>query len=403
VSMASQLAEPLRLRRMTLPNRLLRSATFAGLADEDGVPQVAAVTALYERVLRGGAGSLVTGFAYVSPEGRAIQPGQSGFCTSAQTQAWATIAERLHRQFPDSPLVAQLAHAGRQTRTEVTGLPLVGASDRACSYFRAPVRALRTDEVPARVQQFADAAANAREAGFDAVQIHAAHGYLVHQFLSPWTNRRPDFWGQPTAFLAAVVEAIRERCGDAFPVWIKLSWGEDRHPGIDLAKATATVAALDRLQVDLVEVSYGTMEWPMNIFRGECPVKVTLRTNPLLNHYSRWGKLWWMLVRGLPHLRRLAGFSPAYNVPAAAALQQGTRVPVVPVGGIRSLPEALDCLAQGLPAVALCRPLIHDPAFAGRLLAGDSSPSTCINCNLCAVYCDSPQSLRCYHPKQREL
>ena len=162
------------------------------------------------------------------------------------------------------------------------------------------------------------------------------------------------------------------------------------------AETALAYGALQDCRIDLVEISYGTMEWPMNIFRGGCPIRVAARVNPLVRGASRWHRYGWLLARGLPHLLRLRRFSPCYNVPAAASLQRGSRLPVVPVGGIRSLADVRHCFAQGLPAVSLCRPLIHDPTFAGRLLAGDETPSGCTNCNLCAVHCDSRRPLLCY-------
>ena len=399
-NLQSAILAPLSLRRMRLPNRVIRSATYEGLGDENGTP-TAALGTLYAALLAGGVGTLITGFMAVSREGRAMQPRQCALDSMECAASWSELLTPLRRAHPEARIIAQLVHAGRQTRSSVTGLPIVGAGRRACSFFRERPRELSTIEVAERAGQFGRAAAVARAAGFDAVQIHAAHGYLVHQFLSPWTNRRRDAWGAPNAFALAILEAVRRHAGEDYPVWFKLSWGEDRAPGIDLLSTAATVLALDTAGADAVEVSYGTMEWAMNIFRGACPVEVAMRVNPLLARIPRWIQGLWLATAGRRHLRRLRPFEENYNARAAAELQRDVALAVIPVGGIRSAAGIAQCLDEfRLPAVALCRPLIRDPCFPVRLLTGELERSDCTNCNLCAVYCDSRNELRCYRRRQ---
>jgi len=387
---------PLQLRRMRLRNRIIRSATFEGMADASGAP-TRALGDLYRRLIEGGTGALITGFMYISSEGHAIQPGQCGLTCREHATAWRELLDGLRARFTGVGIIAQIAHAGRQTLGRITGAPVVGAGPRPCGFFREPVRELSTREVPERVEQFASAAELAKDAGFDAVQIHAAHGYLVHQFLSPWTNRRTDEWGTPMRFLLDIIVAVRRRCGEDFPIWVKLSHSEDRRLGITLEQTIATAAALDSASIDLIEISYGTMEWPMNIFRGDCPVRTVLRVSPLFSDMSRLRRTAWMLFRGIPHLMRLRPFRPMYNAAAAAAVQARVSAAVVPVGGIRGTTEVADCLGRlGLPAVALCRPLIRDPGFATHLLNDDTARSDCANCNLCAVYSDTARPLACH-------
>ena len=390
------LRSPLELRHARLPNRLIRSATYEGMADAEGAPQPA-LAALYRALLDGGVGTIVTGFAFVSREGRAAQPRQCGMESDERVGQWASILRVAREGHPDARIIAQLAHTGRQTLARVTGRPVVGAGKRACSFFRQRVHALRTEDVAERVGQFGRAAARARQAGFDAVQLHAAHGYLIHQFLSPWTNDRRDEWSEPTRFLLAAVESVRREAGGDYPVWVKLSGAEDRRPGITPEACAATVGALDAAGIDAVEISYGTMEYAMNIFRGECPVEVAMRVNPALNRMPRGLRAVWLATAGRRYLAQLRPFEENYNVETAARLARGTSLAVIPVGGIRSAAGvARATIDRRLPAVSLCRPLVHDPAFAGRLLAGDPAPSGCTNCNLCAIHCDTDRPLRCY-------
>jgi 2,4-dienoyl-CoA reductase-like NADH-dependent reductase (Old Yellow Enzyme family) len=384
------------LRHMTLANRVIRSATFEGMADSRGIPR-ANLGVLYERLCAGGVRNLVTGFMYVSPEGRAIQPGQCGMSSPSQTAAWHPLLGELHRNYPDLKIIAQLAHCGRQTSAAITGQGAVGASTKPCPFFREQVRELDTSEVAERASQFGQAAARAKEAGFDAIQLHAAHGYLIHQFLSPITNQRTDKWAHPQAFLHACINAIRTTCGHAFPIWIKLDHAEDEPGGIQISQARETLESLVPLEIDLAEISYGTMGYAMNIFRGDCPTQTAYQTNPMLRSLSATQRFFWLATHGRRIRRRLLPFTPCYNAAAASKLQQGLDLPIVPVGGIHSATDAQHCLQKlNLPAVALSRPLIHDPAFARRLLVSPETKSACTRCNQCALHADTDTPLRCY-------
>lgn len=141
----------------------------------------------------------------------------------------------------------------------------------------------------------------------------------------------------------------------------------------------------------------------MGIFRGGCPVRAALRVSRNLRRLGPFARLSWTLQRLLPHLAGRHRFQPNYNAAAAALIRPYTALAVIPVGGIRSAAGATDCLdRQGLHAVALCRPLIHDAGFATRLLRGEPAESGCVHCNLCAVFADSTKPLRCYRRLTRE-
>lgn len=384
------------LGRLRAPNRLVRSATYEGWGDGEGVPRLE-LAALYRDLAAGGVGTLITGFAFVAAEGRAMQPGQCGITTPAHTEAWRRVIGRIRPINPEMRLIMQLAHCGRQTRRESTGMPVVGASTRHCSYFRQATRSLDADGIARIVGAFAAGAGRAQEAGFDGVQVHAAHGYLLHQFLSPWTNNRHDRWGEPLVFLAEVIEAVRRTCGDKFVVLVKLSASDDNQPGVRLEDTVATVRGLEQMEVDAVEISYGTMEYAFNIIRGEVPIDLLLRENPLLRNLP-WPLRWWWRRYIYPrHLARLKPFSEDYNLAAAVTIRRATTLPIIAAGGFRSLQSMVETVTtHGLDAVSLCRPLICEPDLPQRLRQGQATRSRCCNCNLCTVSCDSDRPVRCY-------
>lgn len=392
------LSQPLILPSIRLPNRWIRSATYEGMAARDGTP-LPELGDLYARLAAGGVGTVITGFAYVAPGGRSMHPAQCGIECDARIASWHTVLGRARREGRPTRYVLQLAHAGRQTRRSMTGQRVTGASTRRCRYFRQRVHSMTDKEIRALIQAFAQAAQRGREAGFDGIQLHGAHGYLIHQFLSPQTNWRRDAWGDRPLFLVETLNAVRALCGRDFPVLVKLSGSEDAQPGIRVEDTIDTVNRLKSIGVDAVEISYGTMELALNIIRGGCPVAVVMKVNPLFRDQPALLRQIWTRFFMPAYLKQFLPFSECYNLDAATAVRHATGVPVIVVGGIRSGAAAARCLAAGVDAVALCRALIREPDFVHRLQQQPDAVASCDRCNLCTVQCDGDQPLRCYKEK----
>ena len=391
--------QPLTLASIRLPNRLVRAATYEGMATRGGKPRPE-LGQLYASLSRGGIGTLITGFTFISPDGRAMQTGQAGIEQDDRIGQWETVLETARRAGGNTRYFMQIAHTGRQTRQAITGLPVVGASARRCTYFRQPVTPLDEKGVNRIIELFGQAAWRAREAGFDGIEVHAAHGYLIHQFLSPWTNLRTDVWKDRPRFLEAVLASVREQAGNRFPVFVKLSATDDNTPGIRLEDTIETVRRISTAGVDAVEISYGTMEYALNIIRGACPVHAVLKINPIFRDMPpilRWA---WKHFMMKSYLAKFVPFKENYNLAAAAAIRQTTGVPVIQVGGVRSGAGIRQCLEAGIDAVSLCRPLILDPDFPRHLATQPDAVSTCTNCNQCTIHCDTDQPLQCYRNQE---
>ncbi len=372
---------------MNYSDKIIRSATVENMADINGVPDVQAFTRLYSAL---SAQTIITGFVYVSENGRAMQPLQAGIVNDEQAAAWAKIRQAL----PDKQLIMQLAHVGRQT----TRSGAVGASTIKCTYCKAPVRALKKEEIKQIVQDFAQAALRAQKAGFDGVQIHAAHGYLIHQFLSPYTNNRTDEYADRPLFLEQVLKAVRDACPAPFLVWVKLSHADDR--GLTLADTLATVKRIETL-CDGAEISYGTMEYALNIIRGGIPIDLAFKVNPLFNKYPPLVARFWKRFVFPFYKRRFKPFTVNYNVQAAAEIKKHTSLPVFVTGGIRTQQDIDRILSSGIDKVSLCRPFIKEPDLLTKL-AGNWK-SACVNCNLCTIYCDSMQAVCCHLGEKNEI
>ncbi|RCK80338.1 MAG: NADH:flavin oxidoreductase/NADH oxidase [Candidatus Ozemobacter sibiricus] len=394
--------DPLVLPRLTLPHRVVRAATYDNLATPDGYP-TAAQGELLAALACGGAGTIITGFAYVSRQGRALQGGQAGIDHDDKIAPWARVLEQVRRAEAGTKVLLQIAHTGRQTTAGATGRPVVGAGPVRCTYFLSPVRPLTEREIGGVVRSFVAAAERAWRAGFDGVQVHAAHGYLIHQFLSPRTNRRRDAYGaDPLRLLREIVEGIRARTPLA--ILLKLSAGEDGRGGLTLDRVVDYARAIDAWEVDALEISYGTMEIPLNIIRGAVPADVSLRYNPL---FRRWGRVAIALFRRflLPwYKKRFLPFQEMYNVDAAYRIARAVRTPVLVTGGIRTGAQIAALVAdRGLAGATLARPFIREPDFVARLRADPGRRSTCLSCNLCTVMCDSPYPLRCWMDAPADL
>jgi 2,4-dienoyl-CoA reductase-like NADH-dependent reductase (Old Yellow Enzyme family) len=343
-------------------------------------------------------GTIVTGFAYVSRAGRAMQPLQCGIDADDKIGAWAAVVAAARRASPGVRIFLQIAHAGRQTIPSATGGPVLAPSARRSPYFRSRPRAMREGDIAAAVDEFAAAAVRARRAGFDGVQIHAAHGYLIHQFLSPVTNRRRDRFGRDrSAFLREVVTIVRERAGDRFPVLVKLSGADDDPGGLSPGSMPAVAGELVRLGVDAVEVSHGTMDLAMNIFRGGAPVDQAVRVNPLFRRLPRYRVALWRRVAWPRMRRRLRPLREAYNREAAREIRKRAGIPVILVGGNRRLSSMREVVESGdADAIALARPLIREPDLVARFESGRATRARCVSCNLCAVLCDLAEPVRCH-------
>lgn len=394
------LFEPAMLGSCQLKNRLIRSATFEGMADPQGHPGPE-YRSLYKELAAGGVGGIITGFAYISPEGKAMQPGQVGIDCEERVEAFLPVTDEVHKY--GCKIFMQLAHTGRQTRKAETGQDVWGASTKESLYFGGFPRELSTEQVYSLVKRFAEAAVYAKAAGFDGVQIHAAHGYLIHQFLLPTTNNRDDEFGLDdqssigTKFLSRVIEEIRKTCGPDFALLVKVSGSDDYFPRFSAEQFASLIRFLDTHKVDGIEISYGTMDNALNIFRGDVPLKVVLKHNPVFKDNNG--------LKGLLHKAfiycwmriKLKPFTPTYNLEYAKLAKSLTRIPIISVGGFRKGTEMKECLKHNsADFISLCRPLICEPNLVNMLEQDENYSPKCVNCNVCAIMCDSDQPTRCY-------
>jgi len=348
-----EMFEKAAIRGMTLRNRLVRSATWEGLAAEDGSVTDTLVDMLRD-VARGGAGLVIPGFALIGLDGKGLPRG-TGVFDDAQVPGLKRIADALAAEGARSCL--QLVHCGARSDPDaIAGGAIHGPSAVPAREGGSVPVELDAGRIARIVWSFAEAARRAAQAGFDAVQIHAAHGFLVSQFLSPYFNRRTDAYGgspkKRSRFALEVLGAVREAVGPDFPVLAKLNGEDFSVPGMTAWEAEQTAVLLEKAGLDAVEVS------------GGIPAAGGLGA-------SRTG------IR--------AGADEAYFAPQARRIREAVGIPVILTGGLRSLPAIERVLGEGAcDLVGLSRPLIREPDLVERWRSGDREPARCISCNRCA-------------------
>ena len=343
------LFEPGTIGTLELPNRLVRSATAECLADRDGAP-TPALEDLYRALAQGGVGLIVTGHFYVHPSGVA-HPAMVGIHDDALIEPLSRLADAVHEQ--GGRVVCQLNHAGMQTRAKAVREP-ISPSAITAPFLRRAARAMTGAEVETMIEAYADAAVRAKQSGFDGVQLHGAHGYLINQFLSPFVNRRADGWGGDAArrrrFLEVVCTAIRDRVGPAYPVLIKLGMQDAVDGGLTIDEAVEIVSELERMGIDGVELSGG-----IDGGRG------------------------FIMPKGIANVDD-EGFFRAFAVRA----REATRLAILLVGGFRSRSVMEDVLVSGnVDFISLCRPLICEPDLPNRLRDRVQQRSSCVSGNRC--------------------
>jgi 2,4-dienoyl-CoA reductase-like NADH-dependent reductase (Old Yellow Enzyme family) len=323
-----------------LPNRLAKSAMSERLAGSDRAPN-APLARLYSQWSAGGTGLLITGNVMVDRE-RLGEPGNVAIEDDrdlAALTAWAKAATAAGNH-----AWMQINHPGRQSPRTLDPHPVapsVVPMAGAYGAFATP-RALEDEEITAIIERFARAAEIARAAGFTGVQVHAAHGYLISQFLSPRTNLRTDRWGGDlagrSAFLLAIVRAIRARVGPAFPVGVKLNTADFQRGGFAADEAAEVAVLLDREGIDLLELSGGTYE----------------RAAMFAEKASTQSR-------------------EAFFLEQAEAIRARVAVPLLLTGGFRSRAAMEAAIASGaVDVIGLARPLAVEPDLSARLLSGDA-------------------------------
>lgn len=389
----SILFQPFTLNKLTVKNRFVHSATSEGMATEQG-EVTDAIIRRYRALAQGNIGLIIPGMLYVHPSGRGFPHGM-GIHVDSLVPGLRRLADTVHEG--GAKIAFQLMHAGRQTTRDLVGHTPWGPSSTGHdpANFVKP-KMMNEDEIHEVIEAFGAAARRAVDAGVDGIQIHAAHGYLVNQFLSPFFNKRGDAWGGSDEnrfrFLKEVFQRIRKEIPQGMPLLVKLST-DDHTPqrGVTPELAARYAAWLGDLGVDGIEASCGTTLYsPMSMSRGDVPVRELLRS-----------LRWWARPAAQVLLRSMVGkfdLEQGYNLAAAKLIRQSTPgLPIMLVGGLRRLSHMEEIVEGGkADFISMCRPFIREPDLVNRMGSGSTEAAACTSCNKCLAAVANDWQVRCY-------
>lgn len=381
---------PLQLGPLALRNRFIKSATNEGMA-RGGIPSKALVEH-HRRMAAGGAALTTVAYCAVAPDGRTFE---DQLCLDAATiPGLRVLTDAVHRE--GGAASAQITHGGAFTFLPQlsTRYPLSASGGFNAAgvisgrLFRTPAR---VEDLEALAGAFVSAARHARDAGFDAVELHMGHGYLLSQFLSPVYNRRRDAYGGDAArrarFPVEVLNRVLDAVGRDLAVLCKLSVTEGHAKGATLEDVIVTTRALEAAGAHLLVLSAGmNVEAPWAIFGSNLPpAAVETIQNPVVRLATRAMKLWEPRI----------AFRELYLRESSRAIRAAVRMPLGYLGGAKSLDGLETLMADGFDAVVMGRALIHDPDLVRHFEAGRVRYSGCTACNQCVTSMYSEAGTHC--------
>ena len=371
---APEVFAPARLGPLTLKNRIIKSATFEGASPKGAI--TADLVAFHRRMAAGGVAMTTVAYLAVSPEGRTDR-----HCVLLGDDKVADLkglTDTVHAA--GAAASAQIGHAGPVANARSNRAPSL-APTRRLNTSGGITRAVTDRDIARITEEYRQGAAVAVEAGFDCVEVHLGHNYLLSAFLSPRLNRRTDRWGgslvNRARFPLQVVNAVRDAVGDRAAVTAKLNMADGVDGGfwleesIEFGRMLESEGALDALEL----TGGSSLSNPMFLFRGEAPRVEFAATLPAPLRAG-------FRVVGSRFLQEYP-FEEAYFLPYARQFLDALSLPLILLGGINRLDTVEAALAEGFSFVAMARALLREPDLVGRWERGSADEGLCIHCNKC--------------------
>ena len=392
--MDSLLFTPVTLGPLTLRNRSIRSAAFESMCPGN-VPSPQLLD-YHRSVAAGGVGMTTVAYAAVTRSGLSFD--RQLWMSPEIVPGLRELTDAVHVEGAAASI--QLGHCGNMSHKSICGCLPVGASSGFNLYSPTFVRGLRADELPEMAKAYGRSVCLAREAGFDAVEIHAGHGYLISQFLSPSTNHRKDEFGGTLAnrmrFMEMVMEEVMKAAGNDMAVLVKMNMRDGFRGGMELDESLQVARKLQELGANALVLSGGFVsKAPMYVMRGEMPIRT-------MTYYMT---CWW-----LKYGVRLVGkymipsvpFREAYFLEDALKFREALDIPLVYVGGLVSRQKIEEVLNHGFEAVQMGRALLNEPDFVNRMRQEENARCNCRHSNYCIARMYT-LDMACHQHLQEEL
>lgn len=389
--------QPFALAGLTLRNRVIKAATFEGMTA--GAQVSAALIRHHRELAAGGVAMTTVAYCAVSGDGRTFA--DQLYMRKELVPSLRALTDAVHREGAAASL--QLGHCGAfcNNRELARRRPL--GPSRAFNalgalHGRPLADAMRESDLTQTQHDFVAAAQLAREAGFDAVELHLGHGYLLSQFLCPATNRRRDAWGgtleNRARFPLAVVAAVRAALPATFPLLVKTNLRDGFAGGLEVPECVQVARWLEERGASALVLSGGFVSRDaFYLFRGDRPLRQMIAAE------RSWRQKLALALFG-PAVIRAHPYEPLYFLPLATEVRRAVTLPLVLLGGVKSLHDIETALAAGFELVAMGRPLLHDPALIAKYQAGVQRTSGCIPCNQCVAEMERPGGVRCVRVPQ---
>ncbi|MCW5907926.1 MAG: NADH:flavin oxidoreductase [Chitinophagales bacterium] len=374
---SSRFFSPGKLGPLTLRNRSIRAAAFEGMSAHHNVTE--ALIAYHTAVAKGGTGMTTVAYASVNKSG-----------LSFEHQLWLRkeiipqlrkLTDSIHREGAAASI--QIGHCGNMANSAVTATRPLAPSGGINWYGPTIPRRMSKTDIAEVIADFRNSVRIAAESGFDAVEVHAGHGYLISQFLSPYTNKRNDEYGgsfeNRSRFMREVLTAVREKLPPHMALLVKMNCWDGFEGGITKQEAAQTARIIEQCGAHAIVVSGGFVSRaPMYVMRGSMPIDVMAHfiREPFKRFFVKhFGK---QLIPSLP-------FSEGYFMEEAKSIQKEVTIPVVLVGGMNSITTIEKAINEGFEWIAIARALIENPNFVNDLKNEVIRKSACTICNYCVA------------------
>jgi 2,4-dienoyl-CoA reductase-like NADH-dependent reductase (Old Yellow Enzyme family) len=344
----NQVFEETEFAGLKLKNRIIRSATFEAMGDKNGRPSEK-LAELYVRLAKGGVGAIITGAVSIQQGGK-LSRRSLMLHSDEYVEDFKKITSPVKEY--GTPLIVQLVHAGGQTNASITGTDVVGPSKKKYVSSFSEARELTDTEIQGIINDFVGAIQRAKRAGFDGVQLHAAHGYLLSAFLSPNVNKRKDLWGGNTEnrfrIIHDIVTGVRTTVGN-YPILVKFSAYDGDKYGVSIEEGIKIVQLLEKAGVDAIEISCGSADDGFSSMRiPKVPTEAILHFMPKFKKSSFPARTFYKAV--IPFIMKKQSPLHNYNVGAAHAIKKQVGIPVIVVGGIRNIND-IRSIVTALPPI----------------------------------------------------